>query len=67
MSPHAYELGIASYWIMHNRTDVLKEKFALPYNLESTVILVMGYPVEDSKPDPAHKRSKPEADIMQWD
>ena len=66
MMLQAYELGIGSCWVMHYRPEVLKEKFALPDNLESTALLVMGYPSENAEPAPAHKKSKPESDIVKW-
>ena len=67
MMLQAYELGIGSCWVMHYRPEVLKEKFSLPDTLESTALLVMGYPSEDSKPAPAHEKSKPEFDIVKWE
>ena len=67
MMLQAYELGIGSCWVMHYRPEVLKEKFALPNNLESTALLVMGYPADDAKPAPAHEKSKPEAEIVKWE
>ena len=67
MMLQAYELGIGSCWVMHYRPEVLKEKFELPDNLESTALLVMGYPSEKSKPAPAHEKSKPESDIVKWE
>ena len=66
MMLQAYELGIASCWVMHYEPAVLKEKFALPDNLESTALLVMGYPAETSKPVLSHEKSKPEDEIVQW-
>lgn len=63
----AYELGIGSCWVMHYRPEVLKEKFALPNNLESTALLVMGYPADDAKPAPAHEKSKLENEIVRWE
>ena len=66
MMLQAYELGIASCWVMHYKPEVLKEQFALPDNIESTALLVMGYPAEDSKPAPSHEKSKPEDEIVKW-
>lgn len=66
MMLQAAELGIGSCWVMHYRPEVLKEKFNLPDNLESTALLVMGYPSEDSKPAPAHETSRPQDEIVQW-
>ena len=45
----------------------LKEKFSLPENLESTALLVMGYPAEDAAPAPAHEKSRPESELVSWE
>lgn len=66
MMLQAAELGIGSCWVMHYRPEVLKEKFALADNLESTALLVMGYPAEDSKPAPAHEKSRAESELVCW-
>lgn len=62
----ASEMGVGSCWVMHYRPEVLKEKFSLPENLESTALLVMGYPAEDSKPAPAHETFRNADEIVQW-
>ena len=63
----AANLGIGSCWVMHYRPEVLKEKFNLPNNLESTALLVMGYPAEDAKPAPGHKNCRPESELISWE
>ena len=67
MMLEAANLGIGSCWVMHYRPEVLKEKFALPENLESTALLVMGYPAEDAAPAPAHEKSRSESELVSWE
>ena len=66
MMLEAANLGIGSCWVMHYRPEVLKEKFALPDNIESTALLVMGYPAEDAAPAPGHEKSRPENELVSW-
>ena len=47
--------------------EVLKEKFSLPDNLESTALLVMGYPAEDAAPAPGHEKSRLESELVSWE
>ena len=67
MMLEAANLGIGSCWVMHYRPEVLKEKFALSENLESTALLVMGYPAEDAIPAPGHEKSRPESELVSWE
>ncbi len=64
MMLQAYELGIGSTWVMHYDPVKAKEAFALPDNLESTAILVMGYPAEDAAPMNLHEICKPEQELV---
>ena len=66
MMLEAANLEIGSCWVMHYRPEVLKEKFSLPENLESTALLVMGYPAEDAVPAPAHEKSRLESELVSW-
>lgn len=59
MMLEAAELGVGSTWVMHYIPEAVKVEFELPENLESTVLLVMGYPKEDAQPNPLHFRNKP--------
>jgi hypothetical protein len=52
---------------MHYRPEVLKEKFRLPDNLESTALLVMSYPAEDAKPAPGHENCRPGSELISWE
>ena len=67
MMLEAANLGIGSCWVMHYRPEVLKEKFNLPDNLESTALLVMGYPAEDAKPAPGHDKCRPDSELISWE
>ncbi len=62
----AEELGVGSCMVMHYRPEVLKEQFSLGGQLESTLLLVMGYPAADSAPAPAHDASRPMDELVSW-
>lgn len=64
MMLEAAELGIGSCWVMHYRPEVLREKFAIPAEIETTALLVMGYPAADAAPAPAHAKSRPQEEII---
>mgnify|MGYP003292955520 CR=1 FL=1 len=67
MMMEAWELGIGSCWVMHYRPKELTEAFNIPENLETTALLVMGYPAEDSVPAPGHENSKPLSDFVNYE
>ena len=58
MMLEASNLGVGSTWVMHYIPEAVKEEFELPDNLESTAILVMGYPADDAVPNPRHSENK---------
>ncbi len=64
MMLQAYELGIGSTWVMHYDPVKAREIFSLSENLESTAILVMGYPAEDAVPLNLHDTYKDQAEIV---
>ncbi len=66
MMLEAAELGLGSCWVMHYRPEVLKEKFTLAENLESTALLVCGYPAEGAAPAPGHEACRPKEDLVSW-
>ena len=39
----------------------------LPDTLESTALLVMGYPAEDAKPAPGHDKCRPDSELISWE
>ncbi len=67
MMMEAWEMGVSSCWVMHYRPEVLKEKFGLADNLESTALLVCGYPAEDAKPAALHDQSRSESELVRWE
>ena len=67
MMLEAANLGIGSCWVMHYNPAILKEKFQLPDNLESTALLVMGYPAETVKPAPGHDKCRPDSELISWE
>ena len=66
MMLEAANLGVGSTWVMHYIPEVVKEEFALPDNLDSTAILVMGYPKEDTMPSPRHYENKAIEDTVKF-
>ena len=66
MMLEAANLGVGSTWVMHYIPEAVKVEFELPDNLESTAILVMGYPKEGVAPSPRHSQRKPIADTVQF-
>ena len=67
MMLEGWNLGIGSCWVMHYRPEEIKKAFNLPDNIESTALLVMGYPAEDSTPAPGHSASKNLKDIVSYE
>lgn len=59
MMLEAANLGVGSTWVMHYIPEAVREEFTLPDNLESTALLVMGYPKDVAKPSPLHLKIKP--------
>jgi len=66
MMLEAWENGIGSCWVMHYRPEDLKKALNLPENIESTALLVMGYPEEGVEPAPKHQESKKLEDIVKY-
>lgn len=66
MMLEAYNLGIGSTWVMHYIPEAIKEEFELPDNLESTALLVMGYPKEGLVPNPRHNSRKNIKDTVKY-
>ncbi len=53
------ELGLGSTWVGHFDPQKVKENFSLPENIIPVAILPIGYPAEESSPNPNHtKRQK---------
>ena len=66
MMLEAANLGVGSTWVMHYIPEAVREEFALPDRLESTALLVMGYPAEGVVPNPLHNSIKPLADTVRF-
>ena len=64
MMLEAANLGVGSTWVMHYIPEAIKVEFELPDNLESTALLVMGYPKEGIMPSPKHSESKKIEEIV---
>ena len=66
MMLEADDLGVGSTWVMHYIPEAVHVEFDLPDNLESTAILVMGYPKEGVTPSPLHEKTKAAEDLVKF-
>lgn len=66
MMLEAASLGVGSTWVMHYIPEAVRVEFNLPDELESTALLVMGYPKEGAAPSPRHSQRKPLADTVKF-
>lgn len=66
MMLEAAQLGVGSTWVMYYIPEAVKVEFGLPNELESTALLVMGYPEEGVKPNPLHFDIKPIGDTVRF-
>lgn len=66
MMLEAASLGVGSTWVMHYIPEAVREEFELPENLESTALLVMGYPAEGVQPSPLHDQSRSIGDLAKY-
>ena len=55
----AEELGVHSVWLRGFDSDEVSSVFNLPKNHIPVMMLVMGYPSENTKPSPWHYERKP--------
>ena len=63
----AWEMGIGSCWVMSFDPQKMKENFNLPKELDPVALLVMGYPAEDSVPNPLHNQFRPLEEIVSYE
>lgn len=66
MMLEAAELGVGSTWVMYYDPEAVNTEFELPEHLESTALLVMGYPKEGITPNPLHYKTKPLTDTVKF-
>ena len=66
MMLEAANLGVGSTWVMHYIPEAARVEFELPDELESTALLVMGYPKEGAAPGPLHSKVKPLTDTVKF-
>ena len=55
----AAELGIGSCWVNYFPNNETEKAFNLPNNEKVVLLMPIGYPAEDSKPNPNHTKKKP--------
>lgn len=66
MMLEAASLGVGSTWVMHYIPEAVRVEFELPDSLESTALLVMGYPKEGAMPSLLHSKNKPITDTVKF-
>ena len=54
----ATELGLGSCWVNYFPNDETEKAFNLPNNEKVVLLMPIGYPAEDSKPNPRHSERK---------
>lgn len=54
MMLEAANLGLGSTWVGHFDPSLIRSAFALPAKLVPIALLPLGYPAEDSSPNPNH-------------
>lgn len=59
MMYEAEALGVHSVWLRGFDSVALAETFALPAYLVPVMMFAMGYPAENSKPNPWHFKREP--------
>ena len=64
MMLEAAELGLGTCWVMHYRPEVLREKFGISEEIETTALLVAGYPAEESVPAAGHTAFRPAPELI---
>ena len=64
MMLEAAELGLGTCWVMHYRPEVLREKFKISDEIETTALLVAGYPAEESVPAAGHTAFRPAPELI---
>jgi len=66
MMLEAASVGVGSTWVMVFDPEAMREKFAIPEELEPVALLVMGYPAEDAAPIAMHFESKELSDMVSY-
>ena len=66
MMLEAANLGVGSTWVMYYIPEAIKEEFGLEDNLESTALLVMGYPKEGLTASPLHFKKKQIEEMVEY-
>lgn len=63
----AYDIGVGCCWVMHFNPTLIKQTFNIPENIEPVALLVMGYPINDSKPLDLHNKFRPIDEVVYYD
>lgn len=66
MMLQAAELGLGTTWIGHFDPAAVRREFDIPENLDIVCILPLGYPSEDSEPNPNHTKRREVSEIVSY-
>jgi nitroreductase len=67
MTLQATELGLGTCWICAFDSELCSKLLKLPSNLEPTVILPVGYPLDSADPDRHGSARKPLEEIVSYE
>ncbi len=59
--------GVGTCCVMHFDPKAMRDTFAIPENIEPTLLLVMGYPAADAKPIAMHYETRPMKETVVYD
>lgn len=60
----AHSLGVGSCMVMAYNPHILREEFNIPEEIETTMILILGYPHEDAEPHSCHEKVRPMDEVI---
>lgn len=63
----AQNIGVGSCIVMHFDPAMMRKEFSIPENIEPSLLLVMGYPAEDSEPLDMHYKNRPLSEVVFYD
>jgi len=63
----AQNISVGSCIVMHFDPDAMRKEFSIPENIEPSLLLVMGYPADDSEPIDMHYKKRPLSEVVFYD
>ena len=67
MTLAAHNIGVGSCLVMHFDPQAMRAAFAIPENVEPSLLLVLGYPAPDAKPLDLHTSFRPLSDVVYYE